>query len=297
MADTRLALSENAEGEFFVDSSCFNCGASRHFAPEIFGDTGRHAFVKRQPVSPAETEAARRALLACPTASIGSRGQRSGAARASRSSDPDLFPLQLAEDVFVNGYNHRSSFGAHSYFIRSPDGNWLVDSPRFVSRLVRKFEEQGGLRYIFLSHRDDVGDAAKFARHFGAERIIHRLDSDAQPDAERILESEGDQVERIGEAEIYFTPGHTRGHHVLLWRKRYLFTGDHFAWLPARDRFGSFRDACWFDWETQIESVRRMRDFQEVEWVFPGHGRWGPVRSGEFPEIVDRAVADMIAAR
>ena len=73
MANQHEALSANAEGNFFVDSSCINCGVSRHYAPEIFGDTGAHAFVKRQPQNAKEEFAAKQALLACPAASIGMR--------------------------------------------------------------------------------------------------------------------------------------------------------------------------------------------------------------------------------
>lgn len=173
MANPAHAIPENAPGDFFVDSTCVNCGASRHFAPGIFGDTGDYAFVQKQPEGEEQLRAAVRALVACPTASI---GMREKTARVRETLDADLFPFKLAENIFVNGYNDRKSYGAHSYFIQHPTGNWLIDSPRYVSRLVKKFEELGGIRTIFLSHRDDVADADKYARHFGAQRMIHRLE-------------------------------------------------------------------------------------------------------------------------
>ena len=33
-----------------------------------------------------------------------------------------------------------------------------------------------------------------------------------------------------------------------------------------------------------------MGDFRDVAWVFPGHGKWGRVERGGFPEIVANAV-------
>jgi hypothetical protein len=33
-----------------------------------------------------------------------------------------------------------------------------------------------------------------------------------------------------------------------------------------------------------------MEKFREVEWVFPGHGQWGRVAKGKFPEIIQAAV-------
>jgi len=161
MANLKKILPENVEGNFFVDSTCINCSVSRHYAPEIFGDTGDHAFVKKQPQNEKEEFAAKQALLACPVASIGMK--KKGNLTAARNS----FPIKMAEDVYLNGFNHRKSYGAHSYFIRSDTGNWLVDSPRFVPDLVKKFGSMGGIKYIFLTHSDDVCDAHRYAQHFG----------------------------------------------------------------------------------------------------------------------------------
>ena len=94
----------------------------------------------------------------------------------------------MEEGVYYCGFNSEKSFGANSFFVRHPDGNWLVDSPRYIKQLAEFFDRQGGLRYIFLSHEDDVADSAKYAKHFGAKRIIHRGDADAVPDAEWIIE-------------------------------------------------------------------------------------------------------------
>jgi len=116
-------------------------------------------------------------------------------------------------------------------------------------------------------------------------------DSAAQKDAEIVLEDEDPYI--IDSAKIYHTPGHTKGHMVLLWQNRYLFTGDHFAWMQRIKKFGSFRNACWYSWEKQIESVRKMAAFEKVKWVFPGHGKWGKVEHDRFPIIIQEAVAWM----
>ena len=171
MAHSRLP--NNADGEFFVDANCINCGVSRHYAPNTFGDDGIHVFVKKQPSVQAETLAAQRAQLAYPVAAIGiSTKHDLSAARQS-------FPFALADNIFVNGYNDRSSYGAHSFFIRGDNENWMVDAPRFIKHLVNNIEAMGGLDYIFLTHRDDVADAEKYAAHFGARRVIHALEKSA----------------------------------------------------------------------------------------------------------------------
>jgi len=289
MANINKAVAENVEGNYFVDTSCINCGVSRHYAPEIFGDTGIKAFVKKQPQNEKEEQAAQQALLACPVASIGMKEKR------DLTSTRNSFPIPMAKGVYLNGFNHRNSYGAHSYFIKSDEGNWLIDSPRFIPDLVNKFEEMGGIRYIFLTHSDDVCDAHRYAGHFGAKRIIHQLESHSQKDAEVILN--GEEEHRMESGVIHFTPGHTRGHLVLLWDNKYLFTGDHFAWISSLNRFGSFRNACWYSWEKQIESVQRMEAFQDVEWVFPGHGKWGRVDNNQFPEIIRQSVQWMLSVK
>jgi glyoxylase-like metal-dependent hydrolase (beta-lactamase superfamily II)/ferredoxin len=286
MANLKKILPVNMEGNFYVDSSCINCSVSRHYAPDIFGDSGDHAFVKRQPVNEKEELAVKQALLACPVAAIGMKK------KIDLTEARNSFPVNMTEEIYLNGFNHRKSWGAHSYFIKADTGNWLIDSPRFVPDLVRKFEQLGGIKYIFLTHSDDVCDAHKYAKHFGAIRIIHTLESHAQQDAEIILE--GEDTHMIDNGEIHFMPGHTAGHLVLLWKDRYLFTGDHFAWISSMNRFGSFRDACWYSWEQQIDSVRKMLAFQNVEWVFPGHGKWKQINKGEFPGIVQDSLRWML---
>src|SRR5262249_26040916 len=68
------------------------------------------------------------------------------------------------------------------------------------------------------------------------------------------------------------TPGHTRGHQVLLYRGRALFTGDHLAWSPHRQTLTAFRDACWYSWSEQTASMERLLAHR-FDWVLPGHGR------------------------
>lgn len=282
MANKILRIQENVEGNFYVDSTCINCGVSRHYAPTVFGDTGTYAFVKKQPQTNNELLASKQALLACPVASIGT------VYKTNLESAKHTFPLELTQNIFLTGFNSRRSYGAHSYFIKTENGNWLIDSPRFIKFLVNKIANLGGIEYIFLSHSDDVADAYKYAKYFSAKRIIHKLELHAQKDAEIVLESESEQ--KIDQANIIFTPGHTQGHLVMLWNDRYLFTGDHLAWLPSINRLGSFNDYCWHSWQEQIRSVKKLAIYKNVEWVFPGHGKWKHIQQGAFPKMIATAV-------
>ena len=264
MADRRKRLPNNVDGEFFVDSTCINCDACRQLAPATFADSGDYSYVFAQPVDAASRRAALRALLACPTASIGAE-DKAGARAAVED-----FPMPIEDGVFYCGFNSEKSFGGNSYFVRHPEGNWLIDSPRYVEHLVRHFEQAGGVSRIFLTHSDDVADAAKYAARFGSRRIIHRLELSSQPEAEIVLDGK-DPVRLAPEFLAVPTPGHTRGHCVLLYKDRFLFTGDHLWWSRPRGRLNASRSVCWYSWPAQVASMAALRGYS-FEWVLPGHG-------------------------
>ena len=287
MAEPANRLPENVEGPFFVDSTCIDCDTCRQIAPATFGETGEFSFVKLQPQSAEEQRAAYRALVACPTGSIGA-ADKSGVAAAVRD-----FPLALEPGLFYCGFNSRKSFGGNSYFLKHPAGNWLIDAPRFVERLARRFEQEGGIRHIFLTHRDDVADAARYAARFRAERIIHRLELAAQPDAERVLD--GFQPIELAPGFLAIpTPGHTRGHCALLAGERYLFAGDHIWWSRHRGRLNASRDVCWHSWREQMASVRLLESYS-FEWVLPGHGERVYFPREEMGRQVERLVRALAA--
>ena len=268
MAKLSRRLPENVEGDFYVDATCIDCDACRQIAPATFRDHGDQSSVYRQPETAEETRRAMMALVACPTGSIGTTRRHDVRAAI------DAFPEQISENIYFCGFTAEASFGAWSYLIVRPEGaggNVLVDSPRWTRSLARKLETLGGVRRIFLTHRDDVADHAAFARHFGAERIMHAADGAERLGIEHVVR--GDEELRLDEElRIIPVPGHTRGHMVLLYKDCYLFTGDHLAWSPARQTLTAFRNAMWYSWPEQTRSMTKLLDYR-FEWVLPGHGR------------------------
>lgn len=288
MADLAKRLPANVQGGFFVDSTCINCDTCRQLAPGTFADDGEHSYVFRQPEQDGHIREALQALVACPTGSIGAL-DKTGLKRAIAD-----FPLELDARVFYCGFNSEKSFGGNSYFIRRPEGNWLVDSPRYTGHLVRRFEEMGGVRYIFLTHRDDVADADKYARRFAGVRIIHRLELSAQPGAERVID--GFEPEELAPGFLAIpTPGHTRGHCALLHADRFLFSGDHLWWSRPRGRLHASRDVCWYSWARQVASVATLLPYS-FEWVLPGHGQRVHLERGAMRRELERLVSLLAAA-
>jgi len=228
------------------------------------------------------------ALVACPTASIGTMSRRNARAGV------EAFPEQLLDDVYFCGFTSEASFGAWSYLILRPEangGNILVDSPRFISPLVKRLEQMGGVRLMFLSHRDDIADHARFAAHFRCPRVMHHADGATRLGIEQI--TKGEQTVRLDdELLIIPTPGHTRGHQVLLYRDRVLFTGDHLAWSPERQTLIAFRDVCWYSWPEQTRSMENLLAYR-FESVLPGHGRLHHSSADDMHRHLERCVAWM----
>ena len=270
MAEESKRRKENKPGELFVDSSCIDCDTCRWMAPEFYGRLGDQSAVIKQPVTEEEKFQAMQALFSCPTASIGYLDKDVDFKIVQES-----FPLLIEDNVYHCGYHSKKSFGGTSYFIKREEGNILVDSPRFTMSLIKRLEELGGLKYIFLTHKDDVADHEKFAKHFNAARIIHKDElCSSIPEAEIVI-TEHHKM-KIDETEdsplIIPTPGHTKGHLCLLYKNKFLFTGDHIAYSKKLNQLVAFRRHCHYSWDKLYESVENLLKI-DFEWILPGHGR------------------------
>ena len=71
MANLQQRRSQNVTGDFYVDSTCIDCDTCRWMAPEVFEHAEGQSAVHHQPTGEKERLHALQALLACPTASIG----------------------------------------------------------------------------------------------------------------------------------------------------------------------------------------------------------------------------------
>ena len=267
MAHLKQRRSQNVAGDLYVDSTCIDCDTCRWMAPEVFGRVAGQSAVHHQPKDEKERLQAMQALLSCPTASIGTVEKPTDIQSAQQS-----LPIRVADSVYHCGYHSEISYAAASYLIQSPEGNVLVDSPRFTLPLVKRIEQMGGVRYMYLTHRDDVADHQKFHDHFGCDRILHQDDISWGTQGVEIQLSGAEPTQLSDDLRIIPVPGHTQGHTVLLYQDRFLFSGDHLAWSKDLQHLYAFRRACWYSWPKLIESMKKLAGYS-FEWVLPGHGR------------------------
>jgi glyoxylase-like metal-dependent hydrolase (beta-lactamase superfamily II)/ferredoxin len=295
----RLAdrLPQNVAGPFYVDSTCIDCDACRFIAPRTFSrdDSADQSIVTAQPASTEELERAAMALVACPTSSIGSSGEPSVVEQVKQAAH--AFPEPITADISYCGYASEDSFGASSWLVARPPergGNVLIDSPRAAKPLMARLRALGGVRMMFLTHRDDVADHARFHEVFGCTRVLHRADvTTGTRDVEHLVDGD-DPIALDDELTVIPLPGHTRGSAALLYRlegRGHLFTGDHLWWSRETGRLHASRSVSWYSWERQTQSMERLLE-HEFEWVFPGHGRRFHAAS---PDEMRRALQTLIA--
>ncbi|KAG2424761.1 hypothetical protein HYH02_015143 [Chlamydomonas schloesseri] len=196
----------------------------------------------------AAPEAAAAAAAAAPAAAAAAAG-------SSVAAEPSGEPLRPG--VYYTGWTTEKSYAGCPYLIVRPEGgNVLVDSPRYNPVLAARLAAAGGVRYMFLTHRDDVGDHQAWADHFGAQRILHEKECNSRQGTDKVeikLRGEGPWVLTAGgevvprseagvgaaagaaagaahqpDVEFVFTPGHTAGHVCLYYApQQVLFSGDH----------------------------------------------------------------------
>lgn len=103
-----------------------------------------------------------------------------------------------------------------------------------------------------------------------------------------IVENEADlQLDR--ELLIIPTPGHTRGHMLLLYRNKFLFTGDHLAWSVTRQTLTAFPGVAWYSWSEQKRSMEKLLQY-EFQWVLPGHGDLGHDTAANMHQHLQRCI-------
>jgi glyoxylase-like metal-dependent hydrolase (beta-lactamase superfamily II) len=219
----------------------------------------------------------------CPTGSIGVVG-------ATPELD-GLFPWEVAPDVHLCGYASRRAYGANAWWVTRPAGGVLIDGPRFVPALVERIAARGGLKHVLLTHQDDVGDAQKYAEHFGARVWIHEADARAAPFATDLIR--GLEPTTLEEDLCAVPiPGHTRGSVAFVWGERAMFSGDSVHFSRDLGSLAAFGAQCWYSWSEQARSLERLAQTFRFSELYAGHGSRFAAPSAE---AMQTALLDLVA--
>jgi len=265
MVNIKLKRPQNVASSFFTDSTCIDCGTCYWVAPKTYKREENASIVYADPADDETWMKSYEALLSCPTNSIGVTDKEK-----LQKKPADIFPRLIEDNVYHTGYHSEKSFGAASWLIQSSEGNILIDSPRMNAVLKKKIEALGGLKWQYLTHRDDIADTDLFHEEFSSKRIIHIGDKIAKTEHYELILEGDDPYQLDQDTLIIPVPGHTKGHSVLLYKNKFLFTGDHLAWSYNLNQLYAFKNHCWYDYDLQVKSMERLLDY-EFEWVLPGH--------------------------
>lgn len=226
----------NIAVDWYIQKNCINCSASRTVAPGLIVEQEGQSVFAKQPTNDEEIKQAWRASIVCPVQAVQTK---------SHLKKPNgIFPEEMTKNIYRLGYNSPTSYGAHAFLLRRLQSNIMVDGPNFHPDLLAKLEEWGGISDILLTHKDDVGDAKLFAKHFAAKVWIHQADQPGASFADQILKGEN-PFKIASDLMAIPIPGHTKGSVAYLYRNRFLFTGDSLAWDFDQKDLMAWREQTW----------------------------------------------------
>lgn len=182
---------------------------------------------------------------------------------ASNSSEPlpspaTKPPRSVFETVFAFPPN-RDIAGGTAYLILEADGNILVDCPAWDDATRSFLQQQGGVRWLFLTHRGAIGKVKSIQQETGCEVLIQEQEAYLLP---QMQITTFQQEFRLSPTSLaIWTPGYSPGSACLYHDRNggILFTGRHL--LPNQQ--GNpvpLRIAKTFHWLRQLRSLAALRD-------------------------------------
>lgn len=177
----------------------------------------------------------------------------------------------VLESIFAFPPN-RDTLGATAYFIVKNEANILLDCPAWDEENQQFLREQGGIQWLFLSHRGGIGKAKEIQQTFGCEVLIQEQEAYLLPGLK--VTTFQKEFTLTPSSQVIWTPGHSPGSSCLYDSDfgGVLFTGRHL--LP--DRHGDpvpLRTSKTFHWPRQIQSVRLLVERftnETLNYICPG---------------------------
>ncbi len=167
---------------------------------------------------------------------------------------------------------NRDTLGATAYFIVRKEGNILIDCPAWDKNNQDFLESNGGVHWLFITHRGAIGKSAQIQKIFGCEIVIQEQEAYLLPESKVTAVSEKLTID--SELEVIWTPGHSPGSSCLYYNSQggILFCGRHL--VPNRDGVPvPLRTSKTFHWHRQIKSIKSLLDTftpQTLQYICPG---------------------------
>jgi glyoxylase-like metal-dependent hydrolase (beta-lactamase superfamily II) len=162
-------------------------------------------------------------------------------------------PTEILPGIFAFSPN-RDTLGGTAYAIFTPTGNILIDSPAWHDVNRQFVVDRGGINWLAITHRGNIGQATAIAQDLDCEVIIQEQEAYLLP--ELSVTTFGSKFSINDSIHAIWTPGHSPGSTCFYYTGvgGVLFTGRHL--LP--DGSGAavpLRTAKTFHWPRQLRSV------------------------------------------
>ncbi|MFE4107552.1 MBL fold metallo-hydrolase [Almyronema epifaneia] len=195
------------------------------------------------------------------------------------ASNPDKStkaPRLILDGVFAFPPN-RETMGGTAYFIVENDSsdqaaNILVDCPAWTDTTQAFLADQGGVRWLFLTHRGAIAQVKKMLQTLSCQVIIQEQEAYLLPNLAPRTFHQTDILSP--QSRVFWTPGYSPGS-ACLYHQRYggiLFSGRHLLPTPT-GQLQPLRFAKTFHWPRQLSSLEQiLADFspETLQHVCPG---------------------------
>jgi len=166
---------------------------------------------------------------------------------------------------------NRDTLGGTAYFILE-NSNILIDCPAWDENTFNFLQNQGGVQWLFLTHRDNIGKAHEVQKAFGCAIVIQEQEAYLLPDATSTTFQHHFTLTPATRA--IWTAGHTPGS-ACLYHTGFggvLFTGRHLLPTP-QGNLAAIKTAKTFHWPRQLRNVQTLIDEfspETLHWICPG---------------------------
>lgn len=180
-------------------------------------------------------------------------------------------PRPVVAGIYAFAPN-RDTMGATAYLLTDPAGNILVDCPAWDQTHQDFVEQQGGVRWLFLTHRGGIARVKEIQRSTGCEVVIQEQEAYLLPNLNTTTFHQEFEFSSITSA--VWTPGHSPGSACLYTtvHNGILFTGRHLLPNQQGDPI-PLRIAKTFHWPRQLRSIQQLRDrfsLTTLQLICPG---------------------------
>ncbi|WP_069791988.1 MBL fold metallo-hydrolase [Cyanobacterium sp. IPPAS B-1200] len=179
-------------------------------------------------------------------------------------------PKLILENIWAFPPN-RDILGGTSYLITSTTGNILIDSPPWHPETIDFCNQQGGVKYLFITNRDGISKhIGKIKQEFDCQLISQEQEVYLLPHLDAL--SFGDEYELSPDCKLIWTSGYSPGSSCLYYQgnEGVLFTGRHL--LPTKDgKVAPLKLKKTFHWRRQqLNAKTIMEKMQPLTYICPG---------------------------